>query len=60
LQENGGYTLSPDLKTIISSYSFDRIEIEPLAAWWLPGESILLRTGEIWSISEKRVIDSIH
>ncbi|HET7143945.1 MAG TPA: hypothetical protein VFI68_08010, partial [Anaerolineales bacterium] len=54
------YQLSPDLETIISSYSFYRIESYPIAAWWVPGESIVLRTGEIWSISEKIVVDRIH
>lgn len=54
------YELSPDLKTITNSYSFDRIESEPLAAWWAPGESILLRNGDVWSIPEKAIILTIR
>ncbi len=54
------YELSADLKTIINSDSFERIETEPVAGWWVPGESILLRNGEVWSIPEKAVLFTIQ
>ena len=54
------YELSPDLRTILSTDSFERIESEPVAAWWVPGESILLRNGDVWSISEKTIIQMIR
>jgi len=54
------YELSPDLRTITKSDSFERFESEPVAAWWMPGESILLRNGEVWSIAARAVILTIH
>lgn len=54
------YELSSDLRTITKSDSFERFVSDPVAAWWVPGESILLRTGEVWSIAERAVILTIR
>jgi hypothetical protein len=54
------YELSPDLKTIVTSDSFETEVTSPVAAWWVPGESILLRNGEVWSIAERAIIFTIH
>ncbi len=54
------YELSPDLKTIVTSDSFESEVTEPVAGWWVPGESILLRNGEVWSISQKAIIFTIQ
>lgn len=54
------YELSPDLKTIVTSDSFETEVASPVAAWWVPGESILLRNGEVWSISKKAILFTIQ
>lgn len=53
------YELSPDLKTIVASDSFETEVTSPVVAWWEPGESILLRNGEIWSIAQKAILLTI-
>jgi hypothetical protein len=54
------YELSADLKTIVTSHSFEAEVASPIAAWWVPGESILLRNGEVWSIAQKAIIFTIQ
>jgi Tol biopolymer transport system component len=54
------YELSPDLKTIITSDSFETEVASPVAAWWEPGESILLRNGQVWSIAQKEILLTIQ
>lgn len=53
------YELSPDLETIISYYSFPQTDGGPLA-WWVSGESILLSSGKIWSISDKAMVNAVR
>jgi hypothetical protein len=43
------YKLSKDLRTIISSYTLEEVA---LAGWSVPGESIILDGGPIWSLAE--------
>lgn len=54
------YELSADLKTIVTSDFFETEVTSPVAAWWVPGESILLRNGEVWSIAQKAIILTIQ
>jgi hypothetical protein len=47
------YQLSEDLRTVIRFYDIDW---EQLVAWWIPGESVLLSSGTIWSLEENAPI----
>jgi hypothetical protein len=43
------YELSPDLHTIINSYTIGGVA---LVGWWAPDESIILDGGPIWSLTK--------
>ena len=47
------YHLSDDLHTVLESYAISDAGFRdyPLAAWWIPGESVVLSNWEIWTIT---------